>query len=51
MNRNTQKAIRDSIDMATNPILKASKYKLNPKYYNVYKMAMRINKANSKKSR
>ena len=51
MNRDTQKAIRDSIDMATNPILKASKYKLNPKYYNVYKMAMRINKANSKKSR
>lgn len=51
MNRDTQQAIRDSIDMATTPILKASRYKLDPKFYNVYKMAMRINKANAMKGK
>jgi len=48
MDKTKQQAIRDSIDMATNPILKASRYKLDPKFYNVYKMAMRVNKAKSK---
>lgn len=51
MNKEKQRAIRDSIDMSTTPILKASKYKLDPKFYIVYKMAMRVNKANAMKAK
>jgi hypothetical protein len=50
LDRGVQQAYRDSIDMATNPILKASRYKLNPKYYSVYKYAMQIKKVNLKKA-
>jgi hypothetical protein len=51
MDKTKQQAIRDSIDMATTPILKASRFKLDPKFYSIYKQAMRIKKFNAKKTR
>ena len=50
LDREVQQAYRDSIDMATNPILKATRYQLNPKYYSLYRYAMRIKKVNLKKA-
>ena len=51
MDEGKQQAIRDTIDMATTPILKVSKYKLDPTYFYLYLTSMDINKANLKKAK
>jgi hypothetical protein len=50
IDHNTQLAVRDSMNKYLNPILKVSRYKLNPDLYGYYKFAMRTKRANQKKS-
>ena len=44
MSHANQQLIRDSIDRATMPILAATKYQMNPGYFVVYKLAMKLKK-------
>lgn len=44
MSHADQQLIRDSIDRATLPILAASQYRIDPRFYIIYKEAMRLKK-------